>query len=204
MLLPSDTNTSPGEKEDIELLEQLLEKALWVRTGSGASKKDPDRDKQSGPRKELGTSAVASKHLAQSSASSEGSQRTIRSTSQSASLDRKQHKKPGSSLSSSLGSRPSACNKSGLSKTSNNRGTVQKHPVSSAGAVHHHAARKSQRAGLAAASLDCSNKKTVKSSEDLRKAAAVSTSSSNNIVPFSHTDKPEAHRLPQHTEYVLM
>lgn len=194
MLLSSDTNTSPGEKEDIELLERVLEKALWVRSGSGASKKDPDRDKQYVPQKEPGASVVTSKHLTQSSAPSKASQTAIRSTSTSASLDGKQHKKPGHSLSSS--------------KTINNRGTIQKHPVSSAGAVHHQGARKLQQAGLASASLDCFKKKTVKSSvlggEDVGKAAAISTLSSNNTGPFSHTNKSGSHRLPQHTEYVFL
>ncbi|GLD66188.1 uncharacterized protein AKAME5_001760100 [Lates japonicus] len=60
----TDTNTSPGEQDDLELLERALEKALRVRTGSGASKKDPDRNKQSGPWKELGASAVTSKDAA--------------------------------------------------------------------------------------------------------------------------------------------
>ncbi|AWP18943.1 Hypothetical protein SMAX5B_020899 [Scophthalmus maximus] len=45
----ADADTSPGEKEDIELLEQALEKALRIRTGFGTSKTDPDRHKQSRP-----------------------------------------------------------------------------------------------------------------------------------------------------------
>ncbi|XP_022608353.1 uncharacterized protein C16orf59 homolog [Seriola dumerili] len=199
----TDTNTLPGEKEDIELLERVLEKALWVRTGSGASKKDPDRNKQSGPRKEPGTSVVTSKGVTQSSAPSKGSDLTIRSTSKSASLDRKEHKKPGSSLSSSLGARPSTSNNPRQSKTTNNRGTIQKHPVSSAAAVHHQATRKLQQAGSASGSPDRSKKKTVKSSmlsvENLGEAAAIPTPSSNNAVPFSHTDESGAYSLLQHT-----
>ncbi|XP_056257624.1 uncharacterized protein LOC130185273 isoform X3 [Seriola aureovittata] len=199
----TDTNTLPGEKEDIELLERVLEKALWVRTGSGASKKDPDRNKQSGPRKEPGISVFTSKGVTQSSALSKGSDLTIRSTSKSASLDRKEHKKPGSSLSSSLGARPSTSNNPRQSKTTNNRGTIQKHPVSSAAAVHHQATRKLQQAGSASGSLDRSKKKTVKSSmlsvENLGEAAAIPTPSSNNAVPFSHTDESGAHSLLQHT-----
>ncbi|XP_044036199.1 tubulin epsilon and delta complex protein 2 isoform X3 [Siniperca chuatsi] len=90
----ADTDTSPGEKEDMELLERALEKALRVRTGTGPSKKDCDRSKQSAYRKEPGTTVVTSKEGMQASAASKGNQTTTRSTSKSASLDRKEHKKP--------------------------------------------------------------------------------------------------------------
>ncbi|XP_071329724.1 tubulin epsilon and delta complex protein 2 isoform X2 [Trachinotus anak] len=190
----TDTNISPGEKEDIELLEQALEKALWVRTGSGTNKKDPDRNKQCGSRKEPGTSVVTSKDVTQLSASS----KEIQTSSKSASLDRKEHRKPGSSVSSSRGSRPSASNNPGQSKTTNNRGAIQKHPVSTAGAAHHQAARKLQQAGSASGSKKKSVKDSVLSADDPVKTAAISTPSSNNTGPFSHTDESGASLL-QHT-----
>ncbi|KAM3863902.1 uncharacterized protein tedc2 [Diretmus argenteus] len=42
------------EKEEIELLERALEKALWIRTGTGPSKEAHDKNEQSGPHKEPG------------------------------------------------------------------------------------------------------------------------------------------------------
>ncbi|XP_018536348.1 uncharacterized protein LOC108886149 [Lates calcarifer] len=203
----TDTNTSPEEQDDIELLERALEKALRVRTGSGASKKDPDRNKQSGPWKEPGASAVMSKDVTQSSGPSKGGQTTVRSTSKSASLDRKEHKKPGSSVSSTLDSKLSASNNPGRSKTTNNRSVIHNRVVSSAGVVHHQAARKLQQTGSASGSLDHistlhSKNKTVKSSvlsgDDLDKAATISAHSSNNTVPFSYTHESGAHSLFQH------
>ncbi|XP_040917844.1 uncharacterized protein LOC121198068 isoform X2 [Toxotes jaculatrix] len=188
------------------MLERALEKALRVRTGSGASKKDPDRNKQSGPRKEPGTSVVTSKDITQPFAPSKGSQTNIRPTSKSANLDRKEHKKPASSVSSTLGSRLSAGNNSGQSKTTNYRNIIQNHPVSSAGVVHHQGAGKLQQAGSASGSHDhisalhC-KKKTVKSSvlngDVLGKAAVISTPS-NNTVPCSRTVESGAQSLLQH------
>lgn len=99
----------------MELLERALEKALRVRTGTGSSKKASK--KQSAPRKEPGTTAVTSKEGRQASAASKGNQMTTRSTSKSASLDRKEHKKPGMSVSSTLGSKPSASYNPGQCKT---------------------------------------------------------------------------------------
>ncbi|KAM6913653.1 tubulin epsilon and delta complex protein 2 [Lycodopsis pacificus] len=85
----TDTDRSPGEKEDMEMLERALEKALRVRTGTGCSKKASR--KQSPPRKEPGTTAVACKEGTQASAS-KGNQSTSRSASKSAAS--KEHKKP--------------------------------------------------------------------------------------------------------------
>ncbi|XP_041634218.1 uncharacterized protein LOC121503742 [Cheilinus undulatus] len=92
-----DTDTSPGEKEDIELLERALKKALQVRTGTDPSKKDSDRNKLPAHSKELSTAAVKSKEARQTSAASKGNHSSIRSTSKSASLDRKEYKTPGTS-----------------------------------------------------------------------------------------------------------
>lgn len=98
MLLFSDTDASPGEKEDIELLERALEKALRVRTGTGPSKKDSK--KQSAPRKETHTTVVKSKEGMQASAASKGN-RTTTSTFKSVSFHRKEHISRGTSVSES-------------------------------------------------------------------------------------------------------
>ncbi|XP_068574764.1 tubulin epsilon and delta complex protein 2 [Cebidichthys violaceus] len=86
----TETDTSPGEKEDMEMLERALEKALRVRTGTGRSKKA--LSKQSPPQKEPGTTAVTCNEGVQASAASKGNQSTSRSASKSAAS--KEHKKP--------------------------------------------------------------------------------------------------------------
>lgn len=214
MLLSPGTDTSPGEKEDIELLERALEKALRVRTGTRPSKKDSN--KQSAPQKEPGTTAVAPKEGMQASAASKGNQTTSRSISKSARLDRKEHKKPGTLVSSTLGLKPAASYNPEQSTTTINRSIGQNCPVSSAGIVHHQAARKSQQAVSAFGALDRgqlhtstlhSKNKTVRSSVlsgiDLGKAAAISTTSSNNTVPISHTEESGAQSLPRQIGYVF-
>lgn len=95
MLLSSDTDASLGEKEDIELLEQALEKALHVRTGT-RPKKAPS--KQSAPQKEMSTAA---KEGGRAPAASKGKQ-TTRRTFKSTGFDRKHHTRPGTSVSCSL------------------------------------------------------------------------------------------------------
>lgn len=204
MLLCSDTNISPGKTEDLALLERALEKALHVRTASGVSEKDPNRNKHPGPQKEAGATSVLFKDVTQSSAPYKGSQTTIRSTSKSASLDRKCHKRPGSST---LGSRPSASYNPGQSKTINNRNRIQNHSVSSVGAVYHQTARKSQLDGSTHASLTRiptlqSKNATVRSNsdDDLEKADTAS-SPSNDTGPYSHI-REWAHSVPQQNGYV--
>ncbi|XP_026200814.1 tubulin epsilon and delta complex protein 2 [Anabas testudineus] len=196
----TDTNISPGKTEDLALLERALEKALHVRTASRVSEKDPKRNKHPGPQKEAGATSVLFKDVTQSSAPYKGSQTTIRSTSKSkASLDRKCHKRPGSST---LGSRPSASYNPGQSKTINNRNRIQNHSVSSVGAVYHQTARKSQLDGSTHASLTRiptlqSKNATVRSNsdDDLEKADTAS-SPSNDTVPYSHI-REWAHSVPQ-------
>lgn len=207
MLLSSDTDVSPGEKEDIELLEQALEKALWVRTGTGPSKKDSN--KQCAPRKET-------KEGMQAFAVSKGNQTTTRSTSKSASLARKEHKRPGTSVSSTLGSKASASHNPGHHKTSIHRNMIQNCLVSSAGIVHHQPARKSQQAVSASGCVDPgqlhtsafhsknkTNRGNVLSGNDLGRAAAISMPSSNNTAPVSHTAESGAPCLPQQNGYVF-
>ncbi|KAM8844259.1 tubulin epsilon and delta complex protein 2 isoform 2-T2 [Spinachia spinachia] len=70
------TDSSPGEKEDIELLERALEKALRVRTGAGYSKKDSS--------KRPCTTAVARAEGALAPAASKVDRSTSRPTSKSA------------------------------------------------------------------------------------------------------------------------
>ncbi|XP_062264238.1 uncharacterized protein LOC133971063 [Platichthys flesus] len=191
----TDTDTSPGEKEEIELLERALEKALRIRTSSGASVKDPDGHKPARPLKDV----------AGSSALFKGGRTTVRPTSKLASLDRKEHKKPGSSVSSTQGSRPSACIDPGKTTIKpNHRSTIQKHPVSSAEVLHHRAARKLQQAASASGgriATSHSKNRTIKSSVlsggDPGKAAAISAPPSNNTLPFPHTHEAAAHGLPR-------
>lgn len=93
MLLSSDTDASLGEQEDIELLEQALEKALHVRTGT-RPKKAPS--KQSAPQSEMPTAA---KEGEQASAASKETKKTTRRTFKSSGFDRKDHIRPGMSMS---------------------------------------------------------------------------------------------------------
>ncbi|XP_035511125.1 uncharacterized protein LOC118323291 [Morone saxatilis] len=165
------TDASPGEKEDIELLEQALEKALRVRTGTGPSKKDIN--KQSAPRKEPSTTIVTSKEGNQVSAASKGNQTTTRSTLKSASLGRKEHKKPAGIV------HHQAARKS-------------QQTVSASGAL--------DPGQLHTSTLHSKNKtirSNVLSGNDLVKAAAISTPSSNSTVPVSHTEECGAHSLPR-------
>ncbi|XP_005454960.1 uncharacterized protein tedc2 isoform X1 [Oreochromis niloticus] len=197
------TGVSPCDKEDIELLEKALEKALRVRTGSEPSKKDSKLPK---PGKETGTLGARPVDVTHSSAASRGSQRTIRSSTKSASLDRKGYRRPGLSVCSSLASGPLASADPGQTKTTDNRNTIQNHPASSAGALHHQASRKLQQAVVPSVSPDhitslLSKNKTIRSNmssgNDLRKAVPVSANSSNNVVSSSQTNEPGACSLPQ-------
>ncbi|XP_078126366.1 uncharacterized protein tedc2 isoform X2 [Sander vitreus] len=169
-----DTVTSPGEKEDMELLERALQKALRVRTGTGSSKKASK--KQSAPRKEPGTTAaVTSKEGRQASAASKGNQTTNRSTSKSASFDRKEHKKPGGIVHQQAAARNS------------------EQAVSASGSL--------DRDQLHTSTLHSkiqTIRSNVLSGNDLGRAAAISIPS-DNTVPVSHTQGSGAHSLPRQT-----
>lgn len=183
MFVSSDTNNSPEEKEDLELLERVLEKALRVRAGSGVSQSTHNW---------TGLNSVPSKDV--TSASSKGSQTTIRTASKSSNPDRKRHKKPGSSR---LGSRLSA-NSNPTQSSSNDKNSVQNHPASSA--AHHQATRKFHNTGSASASRDQisvlhSIRSSVHSGSDPDKVTPISTPSA----PHLHTDKSGA----QHSGYVF-
>ncbi|CAJ1075055.1 LOW QUALITY PROTEIN: uncharacterized protein LOC117832809 [Xyrichtys novacula] len=89
----ADTDASSGEREDIELLERALEKALRVRTGTLPSKKDPDRIQVPTHLREPATSVVTCKDRKQTPAVSKVNP-TSRLSAKSASLDRKELKKP--------------------------------------------------------------------------------------------------------------
>ncbi|XP_069005194.1 tubulin epsilon and delta complex protein 2 isoform X2 [Embiotoca jacksoni] len=188
----ADADTSPGVKEDIELLERALKRALRVRTGSEPSEKD--KNKPSGPHKESATPM----DVTHSSAASKGSQATFKSNSKSASLGRNAHKKTGLRLAGS--------HNPGHSKTTNNRNIIPKDPSSSAGVLLRQASRRQQQAVSESVSSDyisalLSKNKTVRSSvlsgDELGKATSFSTPSSNNIVPFSHTRESGACSLLQ-------
>ncbi|KAK2893829.1 tubulin epsilon and delta complex protein 2 [Channa argus] len=197
-----DTDTSPLEKEEIELLEQALEKALRVRTGLRVSVKDPNKDKQHGFRKEPGATSGSSKDVTLSSALPKGRQTTIRSSSKSTHLDQKWHK----SGSSTLGSGKSANYNLGKSKTTDYRIIIQNYPVSSAGFVQHQAAKK--LADLASGTFDhiltldsqrTTIRDTVLNGSDLGKVTSVSIPSTNKTVPFSHKYKSGTHSVLQHS-----
>lgn len=95
MLLSPDTDASPGEREDIELLERALEKALQVRTGTGPSKKDSKT--RSTYQRETHTAVVTRKDGMLASAACKVNQGTGQ-TSVSVAFNRKEH---GMSASSS-------------------------------------------------------------------------------------------------------
>ncbi|XP_013865532.1 uncharacterized protein tedc2 isoform X2 [Austrofundulus limnaeus] len=186
-------DTSPGEKEDIDLLERALEKALRVRTGSQLSKDDCCTNNLSGPRSETNPTTGV---LISSAVANEG-QTTIRTTSKSARLGRKEHKTSGLSVRSTPSSRSSTSYKPTQPKTVNNRNTIQNRFSSSTRALHHRASRKFQQTVAASAAPDpittpLSTNKTARSNlardDDLSRAAAASTPSSNNIVSLSDTD----------------
>nr|XP_046272204.1 uncharacterized protein LOC124073779 isoform X1 [Scatophagus argus] len=195
----TETGGSPGEREDLELLERALEKALQVRTGAGPSAKDSNQ--RTAPEREPGDVAVTSKEGMQASAASRGNRPTTRLTSRSARLDREKHKKPTTSASSTLSSKASYT--PGGCKTTVNGNAVQNCLVSSAGPVQ------SQRAASVSGGVDLgqlhtsalhSKNKTIRSNvlsgSDLGKAAVISTASSNNKTPVSHTGQTGAHRVP--------
>lgn len=200
----TDTDISPGEKEDMELLERALEKALRVRTGTGYSKKASL--KQSPSQKKPGTTAVACKGM-QVSAAFKGNQSTSRSTSKSATS--KEHKRSAPSAPSTLGSEPSANHDPGQCQTTINRKITQKCPLSSDGVVHRQAARKGSGSvdlGQIHTSTLHSKKKTIRSNtlsgREPGQAAAISALS-NNMLPVSQTEEPAAHGLPQRNGYVF-
>ncbi|XP_039679890.1 uncharacterized protein LOC120573994 isoform X4 [Perca fluviatilis] len=169
-----DTVTSPGEKEDMELLERALEKALRVRTGTGSSKKASKN--QSAPRKEPGTTAVTSKEGRQAFAASKGNQTTTRSTSKSAGLDRKEPKKPGGIVHQQA----AAARKS-------------QQAVSASGSL--------DRGQFHTSTLHSKNqtvRSNVLSGNDLCRAAAISIPS-DNTVPASPTHRSGAHSLLRQT-----
>ncbi|XP_068434791.1 tubulin epsilon and delta complex protein 2 isoform X2 [Clinocottus analis] len=193
-----DTDTSPGEKEDMELLERALEKAFRVRAGTGYSKKASS--KQSPPQKEPGTTAVACKGM-QASAASKGNQSTSRSRSKSATS--KEHKRPGPSAPSKLGSEPSASCYPAQCKTAINKNITQNWPLSSDGIVHHQAARKGSGSvdlGQFHTSTLHSKNKTIRSNSssgrDPGQAAAI-VAFSSNTGPNSQTEEPGVHSLPR-------
>lgn len=208
VLFLSHVDTSPGEKEDIDLLERALEKALRVRTGSQLSKEDCCTNNLSGPRSETNPTTDV---LISSAVANEG-QTTIRSTSKSARLGRKEHKKSGLSVCTALSSRSSTSYKPTQPKTINNRNTIQNHLSSSTRALHHWASRKFQQTVAASAAPDpittslSTNKKArnnLARDDDLSRAAAVSMPSSNHIVSLSDADGFGLSTLLQQNGYVL-
>ncbi|XP_007556442.1 uncharacterized protein C16orf59 homolog [Poecilia formosa] len=180
----ADAESSPGEKEDIELLEQALEKALRVRTGSEVSKQDSGKRKLS--------TTKATERMPALSAVTKHDQPTIKSSKKSASLHGKGPKKPSVSHSS----RPSAGHKPAQSK---NR--TQHHPSSAARAGHH---QQTVLAGFKSPdqiTASLSTNKTVRSNmprdDGLSKSVSVPMPSSDDM-SFSGTDGPGVGSLHQH------
>ncbi|XP_029912925.1 uncharacterized protein tedc2 [Myripristis murdjan] len=134
----TDSDIPPGEKEEIELLEQALEKALWIRTGTGLSKRKPDRNGPTQPHNEPGGAVVRPKEGTQAKVASKGNQTTIRSTFKSTSIDKKEPQKP----SSVLHSRTTTGHHPRQHKPGVNSKLMQKQPVSLAKVVPFQAAKK--------------------------------------------------------------
>lgn len=184
MLLSSDINTSPGEKEDIELLERALEKALQVRTSSG--KKNPERDKQSRSPYEPDRFVSTSKHIKIPKESQQ-----IRSTSKLTSLE----KKSECNATTTTEMRGGRCSTVGLSGNRNVGQMKKKSQSSSARFGPQQAARKQQQAGPRSGSLNTistshPHKKTSRSS--MISWDDSSTAPSNTPEPLSHTDETGA------------
>ncbi|XP_036004614.1 tubulin epsilon and delta complex protein 2 isoform X2 [Fundulus heteroclitus] len=187
----ADAESSPGEKEDIELLEQALQKALQVRSATEVSRRDGGKSKPSAAPKESGNVP------APSAAPKEG-QATIKSSQKSAGLHREGHKKPGFSLSS----RPSAGQKPAQSKD-----VTRQHPSSAARAGRRQASRRLQPAVLAGSASADQNPASLFKTKTVRsnvpgdngpgKAASVSVPPSSDIGSFSGTDGSGAGSLHQ-------
>lgn len=207
LLLSTGTDIQPEEKGDLELIEQALQKALKIRTATAPSKKDSS--KRAAPQEEQITAS-------QASVASKGNPSAARSTSKSASHDRKEHKKPGSSLSSTVACKVSASHNAARAKTGIRRNTIQGRPASSARTMHHQAERKSQPAASGSGSIDRGLLQTsslrsknetigsnVLSGNDLGKAAAMATLSSNDTAPAAQIHY-SAGSLPQQKGYVFI
>ncbi|XP_061606420.1 tubulin epsilon and delta complex protein 2 isoform X2 [Phyllopteryx taeniolatus] len=105
---PTDTATSnPVEMEEMKLLEQALQKALYVRTGTRLSSQVPEGNKPTQLRKDLG--AIPKQATSKASSAFKGNQTASRSTLKSAGSDKKVPKKPGTSLKSSATCGPGKC-----------------------------------------------------------------------------------------------
>ncbi|XP_061567552.1 uncharacterized protein LOC133421800 [Cololabis saira] len=187
----ADTDASPTENEDMELLEQALQKALMVRTGTELSARDAQRNNLSGAHKEKDENMDG----LNSSTAPKGSKKTLKPISKSTGLGRKGFKPSGLSACSTLSSTHSTSHKPIESKGRYNKNGIRNHSSSSIQAVHHQASKKRQQVVSASASPEqitssLSKNKTVSSNmgrdNDPTKAASVSC---------SHTDGPVASNL---------
>lgn len=186
MLPSSDAGSSSGEREDIELLERALEKALRVRTVSEVSKQGCNKSKPSITPKET-------ENMPAASALTKEAQPTIKSIKKSASLHRIGHKKQ----SVSHCSRPSAGHKPAQSKN-----VTQHHRFSAAQAGHH---QQTVLAGFESSdqiTASLSKNKMVRSNTPrddlLSQSASAPLPSSNDIVSFLVTDGSGTVIFPQH------
>ncbi|XP_061703287.1 tubulin epsilon and delta complex protein 2 [Syngnathoides biaculeatus] len=103
---PTDTATSnPAEEQEMKLLEQALQKALYVRTGARLSSSQvPEGNKPSQLRKDL--AAVPKRASSKASSAFRGNQTAGRSTLESAGSDKRVPRRPEESLKSSASCAP--------------------------------------------------------------------------------------------------
>lgn len=200
MLSCSDPDILPEEKEEIELLERALEKALQIRSGTGSSKEPHDFNRQSGPNKELGGAVTKPKGGAQAPGTSTGNRATIRATLKSTSLGRKGSKNAIMSGPTMVGSKGMTGHPHRQYKASVHRNSTQKCPVLSAKALPLQSASKVKQTasssdrvdqGQSYASITRSKYEAIQSSlrrgGDSGKAAATSLTPHKDPVPVSHT-----------------
>ncbi|XP_029944989.1 uncharacterized protein tedc2 [Salarias fasciatus] len=188
---------SPGEREDIELLERALETALRVRSSSEPSKKHPVKSKLYGSSGEPGIAISSPMDAPQSSASCKESHATVKLTSKSGSHARKVHRKAGSSVCSSLVSRPANSNCHKQPKPTTNKKMIQKHPVSSVRVLNHKDGSGFGSAVHMSTLPDKTVKKDVPSASELGKTASVATPFSNTVVASSQADESRAGSVHQ-------
>lgn len=180
-----DAGSSSREREDIELLERALEKALRVRTVSEVSKQGCNKSKPSITPKET-------ENMPAASASTKEAQPTIKSSKKSDSLHRIGHKKQSASHSS----RPSAGHKPAQSKN------ITQHHRSSAAQTGHHqqtVLARFESSDQITASLPKNKMVSSNTPRDdlLSQSASAPLPSSNDIVSYLVTDGSGAGSLHQ-------
>ncbi|KAM4597992.1 tubulin epsilon and delta complex protein 2 [Polymixia lowei] len=199
-----DTDILPEEKEEIDLLERALEKALRIR--SGPSKEPHGSNDLSGPNKEACGTVVKPKGVIQTSGTSKA---TVKSTSKSGSLDRKETRKPTMSAVSMPGQRGTTGHHPRQYKASVGGNSIQKPPVTSTTVVPLRPAEKAQQAvsrsdfldqghshPSTSRSKDVAMRSSLLSAGDLGKAVATSAPPHKEAASVSHTEETGSHSSP--------